>query len=526
MLLQLLGLSRKPLTLSAAETVGEAVDDRLAVASPLRRILNKVFPDHWSFMLGEIALYSFIMLLLTGTFLALFFDPSMTQTAYHGSYLPLRGIPMSQAYRSTLDLSFDVRGGLLIRQMHHWAANLFMAAIVVHMLRIFFTGVFRKPRDLNWLIGLSMFWLGFLEGFAGYSLPDDGLSGTGLRIGYSIVLSIPIAGTWLATSLFGGEFPGTEILGRLYIAHVFLIPAAIVALITVHLALIVKQKHTQWPKPGHNRRNVVGTRMVPQFAMMSTGLQLAVFGTIAVMGGVLQINPVWQWGPYQAAAVSANAQPDWYVWFLEGALRLFPPWEIRLGHHSVPAPFWPGVVLPGLLAILAFAYPWLEARHTGDHGRHELAQRPRDAPARTAVGAMAVTFYLVLTVWATDDTMALKFHLNVNAMVWFGRVALLLFPPLAYYTTYRLALYLQQHDREVLVHGIESGIIKRGPNGRYVEVHQPLGPVDDEGRTELPYGGWVVPKRPQRVVPLHKAVVGFFVPIEQPERETGPEARR
>jgi ubiquinol-cytochrome c reductase cytochrome b subunit len=231
--------------------VAQAADERLQLATPLRGMINKVFPDHWSFMLGELALYSFVVLLLTGTFLALFFDPSMNEVHYQGSYRPLSGMPMSAAYSSTLRLSFDVRGGLLIRQMHHWAADLFMAAILIHMFRIFFTGAFRKPREINWVVGLLMFWLGFLEGFAGYSLPDDGLSGTGLRIAHSIVLAIPVIGTWLATSLFGGEFPGELIIGRLYILHVLLIPGLLLLLISVHLGLVVKQKHTQWPRPRH-----------------------------------------------------------------------------------------------------------------------------------------------------------------------------------------------------------------------------------------------------------------------------------
>src|SRR6266511_3521812 len=208
--------------LPAKTAVG--LDERLQAAGLLRRTFNKVFPDHWSFLLGEIALYSFIVLLLTGTFLALFFDPSMEEVPYNGSYTPLRGIMMSRAYATSLDISFDVRGGLIMRQMHHWAALLFMAAIVVHMMRIFFTGAFRKPRELNWIIGLSLFWLGFTEGFAGYSLPDDALSGTGLRIANAIVQSIPLIGTCTATSLLGGEFPGMAIVPRLYILHVFLLP--------------------------------------------------------------------------------------------------------------------------------------------------------------------------------------------------------------------------------------------------------------------------------------------------------------
>jgi quinol---cytochrome-c reductase cytochrome b subunit len=499
-----------------ADQLADAVQDRVPVATPLRRAMNKVFPDHWSFMLGEIALYSFVMLLLTGTFLALFFDPSPARTTYHGAYLPLRGVSMSQAYRTALDLSFQVRGGLLIRQMHHWAADLFMAAILVHMLRIFFTGAFRKPRDVNWLIGMSLFWLGLLEGFAGYSMPDDGLSGTGLRIAYSIVLSIPVAGTWLATSLFGGAFPGTEIIGRLYIAHVLLVPALILALVSAHLALVVKQKHTQWQRPGRTEHNVVGTRMVPHFALSSTGLALFVFAVVALLGGLFQINPIWLWGPYQASDVSAASQPDWYMFFLEGALRIYPAWEIRAWHHTVPAPFFPAVLLPLTLALLAFTYPWLERWHWHDHGKHQLVQRPRDVPGRTAVGAMAVAFYAVLSLSGANDVIADKFHISLNAMTWAGRIGILLLPPLAYYTAHRLALALQQHDRQVLVHGVETGQIRRDPQGRYYEVHQPLGPVDGHGHGTLPYAGWAVPKSPNRIGALLPAVKGFFVPVESP----------
>ena len=181
------------------------VDDRLGASGYLRRSLNKVFPDHWSFMLGEIALYSFVILLLTGTYLSFFYTPSLTEVVYNGSYVPLKGVTMSQAYASTLDISFDVRGGLIMRQIHHWAALLFMASIVVHLMRVFFTGAFRKPREINWVIGVGLLVMGIGEGFAGYSLPDDLLSGTGLRIAYSIALSIPVVGTWAAFMVFGRE---------------------------------------------------------------------------------------------------------------------------------------------------------------------------------------------------------------------------------------------------------------------------------------------------------------------------------
>jgi ubiquinol-cytochrome c reductase cytochrome b subunit len=509
------------------------IDDRLQMATPLRRLFNKVFPDHWSFLLGEIALYSFVVLLLTGTFLAFFFDPSMQEVKYNGSYAPLNGVLMSQAYNTALNISFDVRGGLILRQMHHWAALLFMAAIVVHMLRVFFTGAFRKPRELNWIIGLSLFWLGFTEGFAGYSLPDDALSGTGLRIADAIMLSIPVVGTWVTTALFGGEFPGHVILPRLYILHVLLIPGILLALIAAHMGLLVKQKHTQWPGPGRTNDNVVGIRMFPAFSVKAGGFFMIVFSMIALLGGLFQINPIWLFGPYKASVVSAASQPDWYVMFLDGSTRLMPPWEIRFSLFShvynIPPLFWPTVVLPGILSVLPMVYPFIEARKLRDRKSHHLLQRPRDVPTRTALGAMAVAFYMVLLLSGGNDVIADKFDISLNAMTWAGRIGILIVPPIAFWATYRICLGLQSHDREVLAHGVETGILKRLPDGKFIEVHQPLAEPDAHGHVELDYADWVVPKKMNRVGALKPTLRGFFRPIEDtpepPEIETVPEQR-
>ncbi|WP_433209079.1 cytochrome bc1 complex cytochrome b subunit [Dactylosporangium sp. CS-047395] len=515
-----------------------ALDERFQAATPLRRLLNKVFPDHWSFLLGEIALYSFIVLLLSGIFLALFFDPSLAETVYNGSYTPLRGVEMSQAYNTALHLSFDVRGGLFMRQMHHWAALLFMAAIVVHMFRVFFTGAFRKPREANWIVGVLLFWMGFLEGFGGYSLPDDALSGTGLRIASAIMLSIPIVGTWVTTSLFGGEFPGTVILDRLYIVHVLLVPGALLALISVHMGLLVKQKHTQWPGPGRTNTNVVGVRMFPGFAAKAGGFFMIVFAMIAALAGLFQINPIWLFGPYKAAVVSAASQPDWYVMFLDGSTRLFPAWEIRFDlfgwgdGYTIPPIFWPTVVLPGILTMLPIFYPFIEARFTKDKAVHNLLERPRDNPFRTALGSMAIAFYVVLLISGGNDVLADKFHISLNAMTWAGRIGMLVVPPLAYYVAYRIALGLQQHDREVLSHGVETGIIRRLPDGRFIEVHQPLpsangnGHADGDGHHGLEYGGWVVPKKMNRLGALAPTVKGFFYPIEKAAPPAKPAPRQ
>jgi ubiquinol-cytochrome c reductase cytochrome b subunit len=507
---------------------GVQLDERFQASTPLRRLFNKVYPDHWSFMLGEIALYSFITLLLTGTFLALFFDPSMAEVRYNGSYVPLQGVQMTKAYETSLHLSFDVRGGLVMRQMHHWAALLFMAAIVVHMFRIFFSGAFRKPREVNWIIGLLLFWTGLFEGFVGYGLPDDALSGTGLRIASAITLSIPVIGTWVTTSLFGGEFPGTTILPLFYIVHVLLLPALLVTLVTVHLFLVVKQKHTQWAGPGKTNQNVVGVRMFPGFAAKGGGFFMVVFGVIGLLGGLVQINPIWLFGPYKASVVSAASQPDWYVMFLDGSTRLMPAWDIHipLGNagsgYTIPGLFWPTLVLPGLLTVVPMLYPFIEARMRKDRQIHNLLQRPRDAPARTALGAMAIAFYLVLVLSGGNDVIADKLNISLNAMTWAGRIGVLVAPPLAYYITYRICLGLQQHDREVLVHGVETGIIRRLPDGRFIEVHQPLSAANGHGHGELEYGGAPVPKKMNRLGAIAPAVKGFFRPVEKPGQQLPP----
>ncbi|MCO8275206.1 cytochrome bc complex cytochrome b subunit [Actinoplanes sp. TRM 88003] len=487
------------------------VDERFQVSTPLRGVLNKVFPDHWSFLLGEIALFSFIALLLTGVFLTLFYEPSMQEVTYQGSYPALRGVEVSKAYQSTLDLSFEVRGGLFVRQMHHWSALLFMAAIVVHMARTFFTGAFRKPREANWVLGVGLFVFGFLAGFTGYSLPDDGLSGTGLRIASAIILSIPVIGTWTSAALFGGEFPGDLIIGRFFILHVLLIPAVLLALIAVHVGLVFIQKHTQWPGPGRTEHNVVGERMFPRYALKQGGMFMSVFAVLALSAGLFQINPIWLFGPYRPADVSAASQPDWYVMFLDGLVRLMPAWQITIpigDGYSIPPIFWPAVAGFGALLTLTAAYPFLERRWNKDYERHNLLQRPRDVPHRTGLGVMALTFFFIATVSGGNDIIADKFHVSLNAMTWAGRIGLIIGPAVAYAVTVRLCLGLQQHDREVLAHGVETGIIRRLPNGAFEEVHQPLA-VDPPK-----YGGWVVPKKMNRVGALPPAVKGFFFPVE------------
>ncbi len=460
------------------------VDERTSASTAVKALGRKIFPDHWSFMLGEVALYSFIVILLSGTFLTFFFDPSMTEVEYSGSYVPLQGIPMSVAYHSSLDISFEIRGGLLMRQVHHWAALLFVAAIGLHMLRVFFTGAFRKPRELNWIVGFLLFVMAMALGFTGYSLPDDLLSGNGLRIIDGMIKAVPVAGAWISYLLFGDEFPGTDIIPRLYVLHIMLLPAITIALIGIHMVLLVVNKHTQFAAPGRTNDNVVGSPVLPGFAAKAGGFFFLVFGVIVLIASFFTINPIWNYGPYDPSPVSAGTQPDWYIGFADGALRLIPPNLDFVDPFGFTWAF--GVLIPlvGLLVFLAAVglYPFFEAWVTGDRREHHIAERPRNAPTRTAIGAAGVTFYAALWAAASSDLIATHFRLSIEGVILALQVATVFGPFVAYFITKRVCLALQRKDREIALHGFESGRIVRLPGGEYIEVHEQL---DDFERWKL-----------------------------------------
>ena len=464
------------------QIVGE-LDDRLGVAKGGRVFLDKIFPDHWSFMLGEISLYSFVVLLATGVFLSLYFVPSTQQVIYHGSYTPLDGQWVSEAFRSTVNISFNVRGGLLIRQMHHWAADIFTGSIIVHMARIFFTGAFRKPRELNWLIGITMLILAILEGFIGYSLPDDLISGTGLRIGYSIAESIPIVGSYLVTFLWGGQFPGTGIIiPRFFIIHVLIIPLVLIGLLSAHLGLLVRQKHTQFAGEGRTEDNVVGSPMFPTFMAKTTGFLFMVTAATALLGAFAQINPIWQFGSYDASKISYAVQPDWYMGWLDGALRIMPSWEFAAFGHTIPFEvFLPAVVFPGLIFTLCMAWPMLERRVTGDDELHNLLDRPRDRPKRTAAGVAIFALLFTLFAASSTDVLANFFHVSLNEVLWFFRFAVIIVPIISGLVAYQLCREMQG------VHGIgkrkRAVIVRRSVEGEYSTV--PAAPRPDDERTEI-----------------------------------------
>jgi ubiquinol-cytochrome c reductase cytochrome b subunit len=405
----------------------------------------------------------------------LWFKPSMGEIEYNGTYQLLRGMPMSEAYASTLNISFDIRGGLLIRQIHHWAALLFVAAMLVHSMRIFFTGGFRKPREINWVIGALMLFLGMTEGFLGYSIPDDLLSGVGVRIIFGAVQSIPLIGSYLETWFLGGEYPGDLLVSRMYMLHILLIPALLLALVAVHLVLIFYHKHTQFPGPGRNEKNVIGYPFFPVYTAKAGGFFFIVFGVIILMAALMQINPVWVYGPYNPAEVSAGSQPDWYIGYLEGALRIMPNWEWHIGGTTwswnifIPAIIG-FVALPAAIAI----YPFLEKWVTGDDAEHHVLDRPRNAPNRTAFGVAGITAYVMLMIGGANDIIAVHFHLSLNAITEVLRVALFAMPVITFMITKRICIGLQRGAKERVLHGAESGVIHRAPSGGYSEPHQQI----------------------------------------------------
>ncbi len=432
-------------------------DSRLRLAKFVRHAMNHVFPDHWSFMLGEVALYAFAVLVITGVFLMMFFNASSARETYHGSYHALEGVRMSAAYRSVIHLCFDVPAGLLIRQMHHWAALIFVGAIVAHIARIFFTAAYRRPREINWVIGLTLLILAIVNGYFGYSLPDDLLSGAGLRIAYAILLSVPVIGPWLAFIALGGTVPADATTPHMYSLHIFLIPVLILTLLALHLGIIWRQLHTNYPGPRRTDDTIVGSRLWPSYAAKSVGLFFLVFAGIAALGGLVQIDPVWIYGPYDPFDIAPGAQPDWYLGWIEGAMRLFPPVNLHTaGRLLIPEVFFPAVLLPGLVFLVLYAYPFIEKLISLDVAgqAHNVLRLPYQQPFNTAVGCAAFVFLLVLFFAGGDDVIAVITGGSVVQIRAILRVIVLAAPPVTALLVYLLCARARR--RHYALHSPES----------------------------------------------------------------------
>ncbi len=427
--------------------------------------------DWWSSLFSEIAVYSFVVTLVTGVFLAFFFRPGMTGVVYHGSYHELDGARMSEAYRSALGISFDVRGGLLMRQIHHWAALIFVAAVCLRLLRRFLTGAFRRPRALNWLIWVTLLVAGMAAGLSGTILPDDMLSGGSLALLQGVLESVPVAGTHLTLWLFGGEVPGHHIIARLYWLHVLILPAVMTGLFALGRRPAWRYRRTRLPGVAGPGR-LGSLRDGPAAASIAT-----FFATCAVLtflGTLAQINPIWLIGPYQPGATTAGAVPDWYLGFLDGALRIMPGWQVQVaGHPLILAVLVPALIVPGAFFTVLAAYPLIERRLTGDQALHLLPDRPRDAAARTAIGAAGITCYGLLWAAAANDQIAYHLNLDLYAVTWFFRIAVLAGPPLAYTLTERICLGLARREQAQAGHQPTTGQIVMNANGGYSETTEP-----------------------------------------------------
>jgi ubiquinol-cytochrome c reductase cytochrome b subunit len=457
---------------------GDWLDQRVSGAGLVKFFGRKIFPDHWSFMFGEVILYSFIILVLSGIFLTLFFVPSMDEVTYDGVYEPLQGATMSKAYESTLKLSFEIRGGLFFRQMHHWAALVFMVGIFFHMFRVFFTGAFRKPRELNWVVGFFLLLLGMIEGFTGYSLPDDVLSGNGLRVMDGLMKGVPLIGPYLTMFLFGGEFPGVHIIPRLFTVHILLLPALILALVGAHLIMMVYQKHTQYPGPGRTERNVVGAPIWPNFAFKMGGFFLMVFGVIALISSTTAINAIWVYGPYDPSPVSAGSQPDWYMLWTDGGLRLIPGWEFTIFGYVISLNILLPILFYGGMIVFLLFYPWIESWVTGDKRDHHLLDFPYNTPVRTGLGVAWISIFLMLCIAASNDLIAVALKLSINDITWFLRIGIFVIPVLVFWITKRLCISMQRQRRDLVLHGSETSRVVRMENGEMLEIHEPLNEFD------------------------------------------------
>ena len=419
------------------------ISDMLARNTAIPRdgadVLNYVFPNQWSFLLGEIALYCFVMLLISGIALMFYFTPSHQIVVYHGPYKPLDGATMTAAYDSAMRLSFQVRGGLLMRQVHHWAALVFLGAIVIHMGQIYFTGAYRRPRRANWIVGVTLLGAAMLNGYLGHSMIYDQVAGTGVQIGYSILESIPIIGTYAAVMLFQGNFPGSGIfILRFYVLHVFLFPAIIVALLGAHFFLAYRSRPSQFPGPFRRSNNIVGSALWPTHLTKSIALFFLTSSVLFFLGAVVQINPIWAYGPFHAFRQTDAVQPDWYIGWLEGALRIWPSWEINFPGHMIPEQFWPGIFLPGMTFFMLWTLPFWDRWLSGDKREHHVLIRPREHPGRTGFGAAMLMFYAILFFAGGDDVLAHYFGVSQFAIVWFFRASLVVAPFVAYGLTWKI----------------------------------------------------------------------------------------
>jgi len=393
------------------------LDDRLDLDDTF---LGKAFPEdsYGSFLLGEVSLFSFAILVLTGTFLGLLYNPSAAAVTYDGRVAEFAGKEVPAAFASVLKITYDVQFGMTLRMVHHWAAYLFVAAMGLHMMRVFFTGAYRNPRELNWMVGSALLFIGLIEGFLGYALPFDNYGATATSIGFQLAGAIPFIGTEVKFLVFGGTWPAAAdaVIPRMFFLHVFLVPLLIGGLIAVHMLLLIRQKHTEQQGERHDHAGgpekedqsfVVGTPLFPNQVVVTMLVFLMTLGTLFLLAGFFPVQRLPIWGPSDPTSTPQNVGPDWYFMWVFGMLKLVPDLPYHeaissaLGGVSV-AEFLGGVFLPTITAVVLALWPFVDYSERAVH----FTADPIERPLPTAVGVGAVVFILMLSIGGMNATVA------------------------------------------------------------------------------------------------------------------------
>ncbi|WP_123533316.1 cytochrome b [Halosimplex salinum] len=387
-------------------------DARLGLTDE-QSLLGKAFPAEDSFLLGEVALFCFLILVLTGVFLGFFFEPSTSDVEYDGSVAEYQGEELPEAFASVLNITYDVPFGMLIRRMHHWAAHLFVASMALHMLRVFFTGAYRNPREPNWLVGTGLAGMSMFAAYTGYALPFDEFASTAVGIGYNVALSVPLVGDLIGKLVFGGEFPSSATIPRFYFLHVFVIPVVIAGLIAVHMVILMRQKHTEDTREADvggretvdrdDDSVVVGLPAFPNQAAVSAVVFFLTLATLSLLAGFLPVHNIAEYGPNDPASTPALIMPDWFLMWGYGFLKLVPSWMSfdLLGVH-VSSEFVGGLLLPGLVFGAVALWPFVDYHDDPVH----FTADPIERPWQTAVGIAGVTFIMVASIAGMDVMVA------------------------------------------------------------------------------------------------------------------------
>ncbi|MEF8822179.1 MAG: cytochrome bc complex cytochrome b subunit [Halovenus sp.] len=439
-------------------------DDRLDLEGG-RSILGKAFPAEDSFLLGEVALFCFVLLVLSGMFLGFFYEPSISNVEYEGSVAEYQGEEMPESYVSVLNITYDVPFGMLLRRMHHWAAHLMVASMALHMLRVFFTGAYRNPRELNWVVGTALAGATMFAAYTGYALPFDEFASTAVGIGYNVALSIPIIGETVANIAFGGSFPSSATIPRFYFLHILVLPLVIAGLIGVHMAILVRQKHTEAQRDEDvmpagptraavDRRTavegdsasggtaadggspsdsgtaadggavahgggatksrsrqvdrdddsvVVGLPAFPNQVAVSAVVFFLTLATLSLLAGFLPVHNIAEYGPNDPASTPSLIMPDWFLMWGYGFLKLIPSWMSfdLLGIHF-SAEFIGGLLLPGIIFGVVALWPFIDYDEKPVH----FTADPLERPFQTAVGVAAVLFIMIASIAGMDVIVA------------------------------------------------------------------------------------------------------------------------